>query len=608
MRYDSTGKYIVMERGQHASDGQRRLEVVDAATGALVETHPSGYNPRWVDGSRIIAEAPFGHDDVSLGLWRVDYVPANRGQLDANGHGVWAVSDLRVTTVHPSGAVVGREPRLSASGELAVRDETGTLRIFGRDTLGPCEDARWSSETLTWWLGGRVWGVTTPGQPVTELTVQGRSCSKALPYWDGETLWVALVVDAGELWLCEWGSLARREALGWRIGVSDGAGFDYDLRSNAPWGVKVAYFDPLGVPVYAVVDTLQPPESMLKPAPVDPWELAEPGTLVENAWPYLFGNAPSMSADLERICLHKNVDQAEWREVPADGWVYHLFDRSRGEDVPTGPRQGWYLTPRECCRWCALSFRSGDTFSVNGEKVEWDTGARVRWTHRITMFALKHGGVMIRFDPRFPNQDYGPEKLYEDHYNSPTAGVRWIARYAPESDKGKPWAYRDTDVVAADHSSPITPGGPTPPYLECPRLSADDDPWAQPKPEEPGDMTTAEAKARAQFVAPYDIVEGARTQFKAHVLPRDVQDGRLSDGAERYFGQYYYPTMAGQQVETGVPGTADGWGHYSVQALNAAKAGYDKDQRPGEQPPPVTPGTLRGPISVANRDFTVPEA
>lgn len=128
-------------------------------------------------------------------------------------------------------------------------------------------------------------------------------------------------------------------------------------------------------------------------------------------------------------------------------------------------------------------------------------------------------------------------------------------------------------------------------------------PKAPKPPQEQRMISVSEAKARAGYVAPYDIVEGARNAFKGHVLPRDVQDGRLSDGAERYFGQFYYATMAQQQVEHGVPGSAEGWGHYSVQALRAAQAAYDRDQRPQERPPQAP---FRGPISTSGRDFVVP--
>ena len=82
---------------------------------------------------------------------------------------------------------------------------------------------------------------------------------------------------------------------------------------------------------------------------------------------------------------------------------------------------------------------------------------------------------------------------------------------------------------------------------------------------------------------------------------------RGTQGALRYFFQHYGPMMAAQQVLSGIPGTAEAWGHYSVVAVTAAKAAYDREQRPGSQPPPAQPQTLRGPIGVDARDFTVPD-
>lgn len=119
-------------------------------------------------------------------------------------------------------------------------------------------------------------------------------------------------------------------------------------------------------------------------------------------------------------------------------------------------------------------------------------------------------------------------------------------------------------------------------------------------------MTEAEAVARASYPAPSDIVQGALGVFRANLLERDrIEPDLMTGGALRYFFQFYGPQMAAQQVRTGIPGSAQGWGHYSVQAVAAAMAAYDRDQKP--QPPPPPTGALRGPIGVDGRDFTVPE-
>jgi hypothetical protein len=114
-------------------------------------------------------------------------------------------------------------------------------------------------------------------------------------------------------------------------------------------------------------------------------------------------------------------------------------------------------------------------------------------------------------------------------------------------------------------------------------------PVEAPKPPS-GEMTTSEAKSRAGYPAPSDIVDGAINVFQQNLLPRDVVGDSMTEGAWRYFGQYYYPKMAEQQIEFGIPGTAEGWGHYSLQAVNYAKAIYDRDQKGTLPPSPPTGG------------------
>jgi hypothetical protein len=244
MRYSPDGgRHIVMERGQHPSDGPRRIEVCEATTGAVLATFAAGFNPRWAGPTRFYAESPDGVERATdEGAFGAHYFPANRGQLDAHPSGAWAVSDLSRTVVWDGSVSAiafpqARDPRIAPHPRsyIAVRHPaTGNLRMTHRapEDLGPCEDARWSSETLVWWLGGRVWGRTTPDASTIELTVPGRSCSHACPYWDGARLWVGLVLDEGELWLCEWSDLVARNSKGWRVGASSGGGFDWAISNG----------------------------------------------------------------------------------------------------------------------------------------------------------------------------------------------------------------------------------------------------------------------------------------------------------------------------------------------------------------------------------------
>jgi hypothetical protein len=359
MRYSPDSKHIVMERGQNAADGPRRIEVADAATGAVVAMFGAGFNPRWLTNAWIVAESPDGVGGrAGSNGFECHYHPANRGQLDANGAGDWCVSEpLGTTTVYQrSGGRLtwtdAREPRLDKWGLPAGRHPaTGVLRCGMGPDLGPCEDSRWSSETLVWWLAGRVWGRTTPDQPTVELTVPGRSCAHPVPLWTGSRLFVGLVLDEGELWLCEWSDLVARNGLGWYIGTSSGSGFDWCLRADRD-DVSGCYFHPSGKPIYADVIMAAEHESMLKPVdpppPPDIEWTTDPNGVVEDIASWLF--APNQGPD-----VHLSPDATirfycKSDELSGDGphpeigehwdrdaqYIGHLEDASTGRRILDG--------------------------------------------------------------------------------------------------------------------------------------------------------------------------------------------------------------------------------------------------------------------------------
>lgn len=121
-----------------------------------------------------------------------------------------------------------------------------------------------------------------------------------------------------------------------------------------------------------------------------------------------------------------------------------------------------------------------------------------------------------------------------------------------------------------------------------------DEPVPSPRPsvprppkDEPMTIEKREAIARAGYPAPSDIVEGALSRFRHEVLLERDKVGAegMTLPALRYFVQHYCAAMAKQQVEFGVPGSAEGWGHYSAQAFIAAAQAYERDQKGG----PVNP-------------------
>jgi hypothetical protein len=353
---------------------------------------------------------------------------------------------------------------------------------------------------------------------------------------------------------------------------------------------------------------LPPAPPVVEPPPVDPerWSFVPDGTLVTDAFTAMFGAAPSTSPDGKRICLHKNINEQEWREIEAGTFCHHLFDRSRYPgDV------GWYLyAPDQEPLWAYDRFLSGQALLFDGEIVEMKDGRRNRWTHRNTLFGLKQGGTCVQFDPRFQNQDYGPDKCYERQFNRLDGGIRWELWYSPEAARSLPWGDRSLDVLKQAVEAQAQPGQPTPAYIECPRLSVSDDPWATPKPPQEPSMTDDEIR---RFTAALDdpLVFGALQRFHNEVLPRDrpadpvtTADGGVFNTADVVTGgafAYFVRKYVSEAI------IAQGHGRTAAQAsgdgYDKAIAAYNAVVNPPVTPPPTA---FRGPISAEGRDFVAP--
>lgn len=182
----------------------------------------------------------------------------------------------------------------------------------------------------------------------------------------------------------------------------------------------------------------------------------------------------------------------------------------------------------------------------------------------------------------FFRQTYRKPDGWEINYFGPT-GWRLFEAF---DENG---ALNARSVTANDNQ-----GGAHGPYVESrftpnyPLVGPD-----KPKPPKVKMIELEEAKARAGYPIPSDIVDGAINLFRDNLLDRDKIEGPalMSSGAWRYFGQHYYPTADRLKVERGIPGDFAGWGDISWTALQSAKAAYDHDQRPGPGvPEPPLPG------------------
>jgi hypothetical protein len=561
-------------------------------------------HPRWLTENTLLYldHATGAIMQATAPLWAVEVLGPVANELDAAaGVHAWSLRPagqppvVRTSLGGPD--LVGDfEPCLSATGDLCVRSQaTGTLRIedLGNDTAGPIlgagTRARWSSQTLVWeWLG-HVYGRSTPDQPTVELTITDRDCFYPVPCWDGREIWVLMVCDeTGEIVVAEWGSLVSGDPMGYVLGRSSGQGYDHDVQP-ASWlerVLRVAWLTSDGSVADLLVDTSAPRQ------PLNPFLLAPDGTVVENCFIDLFGHHPSVkpgsTPDDLTICLHKNIGEQEWRQVLGQQDVLNIFDRSRA-----GGDTGWWIDPLEACFWAAVSFRSGQRFPAEadayfeGERVEHPSGARVPWRHTITLYALKHGGVAVRFDPRFPT-DYGPKKKYEVHFNATGGASRFEEWFTPAP--GEP------DRLLRRLNGFSDPHAPAQPYIPCPRPEEPEPPDPPDPPEPPmsvnaipQDVTARSLQELRTFCWLYEWPTMSGTFPYRH----DVEhEGALSDGLIYFLMEIWMPVLATPPN----PGSLEGWearraqGDAALQDYMRRRVGDVPDTGPHPSPllPPIT--------------------
>jgi len=303
MRFDPTGHRIAYTLGYGDPAASRRLRIVVAdRTGIGLTELPGGHEPEWSGTDTLYARSLDGsHADHVGGGFTLHLRGANDGDLSAAA-GVVAVAADRAHGVTVTGPSFGQtyagtfEPSLSQGHTLALRDlASGSLRLERlpgcRDaaatlpSLGPGTRARWGSQTVVFDTVpfGRVLGRVTPDQVTIDVSIPGRTCTHPVALWTGTVLYVGIVLDEGELVLAEWGSLTRHEARGWRVGVSGGSAFDWDLANSAD-GPLVAWLTPEGTLATAIVNVsappvflgIEPPEPPPDPAPIDPPDPPDP--------------------------------------------------------------------------------------------------------------------------------------------------------------------------------------------------------------------------------------------------------------------------------------------------------------------------------------------
>ena len=265
MRIAADGTAVAFTHGY--GGGDLTIRIVDTATGRTLAVLPAGHDPRWLASHTLVARSVDGlpADALEAG-YQCTYVGANDGDMDAcNSRAAYAYDRSAGVTVHATNAQPRSfpqtfEPALSPGGTIALRDlASGSIRLERLHgcidpparlaDLGPATRLRWSSGTAAWdsLPYGRVLARSTPDQATLDLSVPGRSCVMPVPLWTGRQLFVGLVLDDGELAVATWDGLVRQDGLGWRIGISGGSAFDWDLATvpGRPDVLCAAYLSPL---------------------------------------------------------------------------------------------------------------------------------------------------------------------------------------------------------------------------------------------------------------------------------------------------------------------------------------------------------------------------
>jgi hypothetical protein len=489
--------------------------------------------------------------------------------------------------------------------------------------VGAVSNPRFGGTTLTWETGnGTMMGVPdveNPANVAVDLTPEGQKCYQPVPTWNaarGEIFVLYTSDDGvnGHIFLAEWGSLTRGKPRGYKVGVSTGSGYEHDCRSFGS-NVLVAYLDPQGNLVHKTIDVTGEREALViaNPIPEDiPWT-HNPNQAVVDMLDYL---TPAATARIDypdgtgELWLHKSPERPNWGE----NWDYDknyigfLEDRSTGTRMVSMARPKTHshtnttrnrLSPEEIVQrnnngenlgdyqilplagytwrgnrlWMPRHFTGKFSRTFRTDYVWWDEpqygGVWEIWKDLQLTIEAEAGYGRFNGHEVFVRTRYGKPHGDEWNYWGPHG---WVAFIATDPDG---------TVNAKSIAPPDSKGAAKGPFVPArfPRVY----PILRETPVEPPEenmIPIEEAKNRAAFPAPNDIIDGAISAFRENLLDRDKLPGdNMTAGAWRYFGQYYYSKLAELQIASGVPGTAEGWGHYSLLGVERAKAKYNADQK-----------------------------
>jgi hypothetical protein len=526
----------------------------DEATGALVfqQLHP--------EGSRRTQDVPIGAGGPQSSFPRV-YVDS-RGETwlawRENPTSTGRLLNVTTSVSRSLGTLYGNDPACFGNDEVAFQDtptfDVVASRLSGLPHLRVLLGAGRGTGLSHIDAGGAVLTrdavrTSVPGMANPQ---SAGGCTVGENADDGPNRNIARLADGREAVL--WAGLDS-----FTPSIAAGHGRWAVVTWGAPQGVRLAVLEDADFAV-----------------PHDPeadFAFVPDGTLVTDAFDWLIGRQPSRQGDI--ICLHKNIGQAEWRRVDGDR-LYFYADASR---VPGDP--GWFIEPQPV--WAVDTFRSGDAWTMPAATI-YDLRPGVapnRWRQRNTLRGCVGGGGCVEFDPRFPLLDYGPEKLYERHYNLNDGRIRWECWYTPLSAKGRlAWGDRSEDVLLRRVDGRTDPNAQPQPFIQPPaRVIA---PPPPPPPEPP------RLKPREQFYAEFRQVNDFYAAEEGLQRPGGMVIGGACD--TEAMAAWGYDLMGGATVE-------------QIKSRIRQSEEWRTKHATDPQPPPQP---FAGPIGVAGRDFVTP--
>ncbi len=234
----------------------------------LVQISADGAGPVWLNPTTIL----YGrHSDGALMQWTiwnsastpVGGATSIGGNVIGTGGGRWAVSRTDPPrTIFDNGQVLAGmvNPAFSDNGSaIALLAQSNSALYLNYQLLDdrPCLNPHFGSQTLCWETNATIWGVTTPGQGMTGLTIPGMRQYKPVPIWTGTTLLVMSHTDTNVI-LQKWGTTE-----GWVVydsttdGPHDARAFDAN-HVRCVWSVN-------GVPQERIITINQQPTVNLQP-------------------------------------------------------------------------------------------------------------------------------------------------------------------------------------------------------------------------------------------------------------------------------------------------------------------------------------------------------